>query len=51
MHVFSTTLSSVVEAFRPEAAVLLCGADTLAADPLGPFNLTSGGVRACVEQV
>lgn len=31
--------------------MLLCGADTLSADPLGPFNLTSAGVRSCVELV
>ena len=51
LRVFTSALASITEGFQPQAVVLLCGADTLSADPLGPFNLTSGGVRSCVEQV
>ncbi|CAN0338173.1 unnamed protein product, partial [Laminaria digitata] len=51
LRVFTSVLAAVTEGFQPQAVVLLCGADTLSADPLGPFNLTSGGVRSCVERV
>ncbi|CAM9796799.1 unnamed protein product [Ectocarpus sp. 4 AP-2014] len=51
LRVFTTALQAVTGAFQPEAVVLLCGADTLSADPLGPFNLTSAGVRSCLELV
>ncbi|CAB1100062.1 unnamed protein product [Ectocarpus sp. CCAP 1310/34] len=51
LRVFTSALQAVTGAFQPEAVVLLCGADTLSADPLGPFNLTSAGVRSCLELV
>lgn len=51
LRVFTSALQAVTEAFQPEAVVLLCGADTLSADPLGPFNLTSAGIRSCLELV
>ncbi|CAM9346609.1 unnamed protein product [Ectocarpus sp. 6 AP-2014] len=51
LRVFTSALQAVTESFQPEAVVLLCGADTLSADPLGPFNLTSAGVRSCLELV
>lgn len=51
LRVFAGALKAVTAGFKPEAVVLLCGADTLSADPLGPFNLTSAGVRSCVELV
>ncbi|CAN0127314.1 unnamed protein product, partial [Hapterophycus canaliculatus] len=52
LRVFTSALKAVTaEGFQPEAVVLLCGADTLSADPLGPFNLTTGGIRSCVELV
>lgn len=50
-RVFTNALEAAVEGFQPEALVLLAGADTLSSDPLGPFNLTSAGIRACVERV
>ncbi|CAN0017712.1 unnamed protein product [Pylaiella littoralis] len=51
LRVFAGALEAVTAGFRPEAVVLLCGADTLSADPLGPFNLTSAGIHSCVELV
>ncbi|CAM9686624.1 unnamed protein product [Scytosiphon promiscuus] len=52
LRVFTSALEAVTsEGFQPEAVVLLCGADTLSADPLGPFNLTTAGIRSCVELV
>ena len=37
--------------FSREAVVVQCGADALAGDPLGSFNLTLKGVGECVEAV
>ncbi|CAM9671142.1 unnamed protein product, partial [Discosporangium mesarthrocarpum] len=49
--VFTRVLSEAVGAFKPRAVIMQCGADTLSGDPLGCFNLTSGGVKTCVNQV
>jgi acetoin utilization deacetylase AcuC-like enzyme len=35
--------------FNPSAVVLQCGADSLAWDRLGPFNLTLKGHGECVK--
>lgn len=51
LRMFMGVVSAVVDGFRPEAVVILCGADTLSSDPLGPFNLTSAGIRECVGKV
>ena len=48
---FNPVISAVMEKFRPEAVVLQCGADSLAGDRLGVFNLTSAGHRAAVKHV
>ena len=40
---FSTVLEKVVGAFRPEAVVLQSGADSLAGDRIGVFNLSTRG--------
>src|SRR5271155_2872323 len=37
--------------YDPSAVVLQCGADSLAGDRLGVFNLSSKGHAACVEFV
>lgn len=42
-------MAKVMEMYRPEAVVLQCGADSLAGDRLGVFNLSSKGHAACVE--
>jgi len=40
-----------MEWYRPGAVVLQCGADSLAGDRLGCFNLSLKGHAACVEYV
>ena len=48
---FNPVITAVMDKFRPEAVVLQCGADSLAGDRLGVFNLTSAGHRAAVAHV
>lgn len=42
------TDTAVMENYRPTAIVLQCGADSLASDRLGVFNLSIRGHGACV---
>ena len=46
---FENVIGKTVEKFRPTAIVLQCGADSLAGDRLGRFNLQVQGHGACVE--
>ncbi|KAK3192825.1 histone deacetylase [Lecanicillium sp. MT-2017a] len=46
---FNTIIGQTVEKFRPSAIALQCGADSLAGDRLGRFNLQVQGHGACVE--
>jgi histone deacetylase HOS2 len=46
---FETIITRVVEKFRPGAIALQCGADSLAGDRLGKFNLLVEGHASCVE--
>jgi hypothetical protein len=48
-EVFRTLIGGVMVAYRPEAIVLQCGADSLAGDAIGTFNLSTQGHGACVE--
>ena len=41
--IFQPVMGKVMEVYRPEAVVLQCGADSLAGDRLGCFNLTLKG--------
>lgn len=50
-QVFAPVIRKVVEMFRPSAVVLQCGADSLANDRLGCFNLTIKGHGKCVQFV
>ena len=47
--IFQTVMSKVMETYRPGAIVLQCGADSLAADRLGCFNLSLDGHADCVK--
>ncbi|KAJ3512032.1 hypothetical protein NLJ89_g3759 [Agrocybe chaxingu] len=47
--VFEPVVSRILEVFRPSAVVLQCGADSLAGDKLGCFNLTMHGHSHCVQ--
>lgn len=50
-RVFQPVIQKVMEVFRPSAVVLQCGADSLANDRLGCFNLTIKGHGKCVQFV
>jgi histone deacetylase 1/2 len=41
----------VLEWYRPSAVVLQCGADSLAGDKLGCFNITMEGHAKCVQHL
>jgi histone deacetylase 1/2 len=47
--IFQPVISKVMEVFRPSAVVLQCGADSLAGDKLGGFNMTMHGHAECVR--
>lgn len=49
VYLFKTITGMCVEKFRPTAIVLQCGADSLAGDRLGRFNVQVQGHGACVE--
>ena len=49
--VFRPIISSIMRFYDPSAVVLQCGADSLAGDRLGVFNLSSKGHASCVEFV
>ena len=42
--IFKPVMAKVMEMYRPSAVVLQCGADSLAGDRLGCFNLSLRGV-------
>ncbi|EGT38458.1 CBN-HDA-3 protein [Caenorhabditis brenneri] len=48
-RIFRAVMGEVMARFQPEAVVLQCGADSLAGDRLGVFNLTTNGHGKCVE--
>lgn len=48
-EIFKTVIGSVMASYKPGAIVLQCGADSLAGDKLGPFNLTLRGHGFAVE--
>jgi len=49
--VFKPVIKKVMEMFKPSAIVLQCGADSLANDRIGCFNLTIKGHGDCVKFV
>ncbi|KAG2361505.1 hypothetical protein BDR07DRAFT_1451549 [Suillus spraguei] len=48
-RVFEPIINKIMEVYRPGAVVLQCGADSLAGDKLGCFNLTMNGHAHCVQ--
>lgn len=50
-YIFQSVITKVVEFYRPGAIVLQCGADSLAGDRLGCFNLSARGHGACAAFV
>jgi len=49
VKLFKDIINSTVTHFRPSVIALQCGADSLAGDRLGKFNLQVSGHGACVE--
>ncbi|KAJ7052207.1 histone deacetylase RPD3 [Mycena amicta] len=47
--VFEPVVAKILEVYRPSAIVLQCGADSLAGDKLGCFNLSMHGHAHCVQ--
>ena len=47
--IFQTVMQKIMDVYRPGAIVLQCGADSLAADRLGCFNLSLDGHADCVK--
>lgn len=50
-QMFRLIISKVVDSYQPGAIVLQCGADSLAGDRLGCFNLSIEGHAECVKYV
>ena len=51
VSIFKTVVGEIMTKFSPGAVVLQCGADSLAGDRLGLFNLTLRGHADCVNFV
>eukprot|EP00270_Netrium_digitus_P000510 TRINITY_DN10560_c0_g1_i1.p1 TRINITY_DN10560_c0_g1~~TRINITY_DN10560_c0_g1_i1.p1 ORF type:complete len:441 (+),score=102.48 TRINITY_DN10560_c0_g1_i1:178-1500(+) len=51
LRVFKPIISKVMEIYQPGAVVLQCGADSLAGDRLGCFNVSLDGHSECVKFV
>ena len=49
--IFRPVIGKIMERFQPGAVVLQCGADSLAGDRLGCFNLSVKGHAECVQFV
>ena len=50
-EIFQPIFDKIIEMYQPGAIFLQCGADSLAADKLGTFNLTTRGHGRMVEYV
>nr|GEV20576.1 histone deacetylase 9 isoform X1 [Tanacetum cinerariifolium] len=50
-RLFKAIIAKVVETYQPGVIVLQCGADSLAGDRLGCFNLSIDGHAECVKYV
>ncbi|KAI9704933.1 MAG: histone deacetylase [Candelina mexicana] len=48
---FEEIIGACIDSYRPSVIVIQCGADSLASDRLGMFNLNIRGHGACVEYV
>jgi len=50
-NIFKPLIAKIMEWYRPNVVVIQCGADSLAGDRLGCFNLTLRGHAMCVDFV
>ncbi len=46
---FKNIMNKIIEVFRPDVIVQQCGADSLAHDKLGHFNLSTKGHGECIQ--
>ena len=51
LSTFTRLLPKISQSFQPQVFVLQCGADTLFADPMKSFNLTTKSIVQCVKEV
>ncbi|KAM0675156.1 Histone deacetylase 2 [Gurleya vavrai] len=51
IKIFKPVIDRVIDTFKPSCIVLQCGADSLAGDRLGCFNLTHKGHAECVKYI
>ncbi|GJJ06925.1 histone deacetylase (class I) Clr6 [Clathrus columnatus] len=49
--IFVSVIDRILEWYRPSAVVLQCGADSLAGDKLGRFNISMDGHAMCVRHL
>ena len=49
--IFKPVVTKVMESFQPGAVVLCCGADSIAGDRVGCWNLSIKGHAACLEHM
>ena len=50
-QVFDKIFSEIMAIYNPEVIVVQCGADSLARDPMGTFNLTSNAFSRCLKSI
>lgn len=50
-YIFTSIMADVLKVYQPSAIALQCGADSLAGDRLGDFNLSFKGHGSCVEYI
>ncbi|KAL0280656.1 UNVERIFIED_CONTAM: hypothetical protein PYX00_001882 [Menopon gallinae] len=51
IRIFTTIFDKVFAKYKPECIVVQCGADSVAGDPLGGFNLTPLGLGHCLRLI
>lgn len=49
VNVFKKVMSKIVQKYQPQCIVVQCGADSIAGDPLGGFNLTPVALGRCLK--
>lgn len=50
-YLFRPIVNRIISIYKPECIVCQCGADSLAHDRLGAFNLSTKGHASCVEYI
>ena len=50
-YIFEKIINNSFEKFKPDACIIVCGADGLSGDPLGKFNLTQESYSNCLKLV